>query len=330
MAKKATMKDVAELAGVSITSVSHVINKTRRVEDRTESAVLEAIEQLHYTPNILAQSLKGKRTRTIGVIIADIREDFFAEVVKSVEFSAAEKEYSVILCDSEESVAMERFYIDVLLSKGVDGIIFAPVDMDETYVNRLSPEIPFVQIDRKMSHYRADFVGIDNAGSAEAATCFLLEEGSRNVGFIGYTEKVFTQKLRVEGYRSALLSRGSEFDPARVLKVEYHQESTVDVIKAFLTGPKPIDGVVCGTSNICWETISAIDTLGLKIPGDIRVVSYDDSKWFDFLKYPVSVILQPTEAIGRLAVDLIIDRAENRLDDTKRQVILDTDLVVRR
>ena len=96
MGRRSTMKDVAELAGVSISSVSHVINKTRRVERNTEIAIMNAIEALNYRPSILAQGLKGKRTRTIGVIIADIREDFFAEVVKSIEFNAAENEYSVI------------------------------------------------------------------------------------------------------------------------------------------------------------------------------------------------------------------------------------------
>jgi len=330
MGKKVTMKDVAKLAGVSISSVSHVINKTRRVEEHTESAVLNAIGQLHFTPNILAQSLKGKRTRILGVIIADIREDFFAEVVKSIELNAAEKEYSVMLCDSEENIGMEKFYIDILLSKGVDGIIFAPVDTDDPYVNRIAPEIPFVQIDRKMTHYRSDFVGIDNADSAEVATRFLFAEGCENVGFIGYNNKVYTQKMRIEGYRTAVLAKGKKFDPSMVLKVEYHQESTIDIIKGFLHGPSPVDGIVCGTSNICWETVAAIDNLGLKIPENIKIVSYDDSKWFNFLKYPISVVLQPTEAIGRLAVDLVIDRTENRGDDTKRQIILDAELLIRR
>ena len=148
--KRATMKDVAERAGVSITSVSHVINKTRKVEANTKAAILAAIQELHYQPNTPARSLKGKGTKTLGVVIADIREDFFAEVVKSIEFTASEQQYNVILCDSEDNAGKERFYLNMLISKGVEGIIFAPVDLESSYDFLVASAIPFLQIDRKI------------------------------------------------------------------------------------------------------------------------------------------------------------------------------------
>lgn len=322
------MKDVASRAGVSITSVSHVINKTRKVEARTRAAILAAIEELHYQPNTLARSLKGKGTKTLGVVISDIREDFFADVVKSLEFAASEQQYSMILCDSEDDLVKERFYLNMLISKGVDGIIFAPVDMDSTYTFLVASGIPYLQIDRKIPLLESDYVGIDNVHSCEAATEHLLAAGSRKIAFIGYNDKVYTQKLRREGYRRALERHGC-FTEAYQLVVGYHLEITPDVIRQFFETNTDVDGVVCGTSNICYETVVALDQLGRNIPDGIRLASYDESKWFDYLKFPVSVVVQPTEEIGRCAVDLIIKRIRHKKQKAFQEVILDTELVVR-
>lgn len=322
------MKDVADLAGVSITSVSHVINKTRKVEDGTKEKILWAIEKLNYRPNVLARSLKGKGTRTIGVIIADIREDFFSEVVKSIESNANEKDYSVILCDSEEKVEKEKFYLKMLLSKGVDGIIFAPVNSEETYLNLLSTHTPFVQIDRKMSFYKADFVGIDNQRSSYDAAKYLIGKGCKTIGFIGYNDLVFTQKLRKIGYKKAL-QENNAFNEDLLLEVAYHGDATGDALKEYFAKHMDIDAVICGTSNICFETLDTIDRMGIFKQKDVLIVSYDDSKWFDFLKYPINVILQPTEAIGRIATDLVIERIQETHEDQKKQVILDTEFIRR-
>jgi LacI family transcriptional regulator len=328
MKRRATMKDVAGRAGVSISSVSHVINKTRKVEASTRALILAAIEELHYQPNTLARSLKGKGTKTIGVVIADIREDFFAEVVESIEFTASEQQYSVILCDSEDDLVKERFYLNMLISKGVDGILFAPVDMDSTYLFLVESGIPFLQIDRKIPQLESDYVGIDNMRSSAAATEHLIRTGSRKIAFIGYDDKVYTQKLRREGYRNTLAQNGS-FNESYCLVVGYHLEVTTDVIKEFFSSHPDVDGAVCGTSNICYETVVALDQLGRRIPEDIRLASYDESKWFDYLKFPITVVAQPTEEIGRHAVDLIIKRVRQKKKRDFQQVILDTELIVR-
>ncbi len=326
--KRATMKDVAERAGVSITSVSHVINKTRKVEANTKAAILAAIQELHYQPNTPARSLKGKGTKTLGVVIADIREDFFAEVVKSIEFTASEQQYNVILCDSEDNAGKERFYLNMLISKGVEGIIFAPVDLESSYDFLVASAIPFLQIDRKIPLLQSDYVGIDNIGSCEKVTERLLASGARKIAFIGYNDKVYTQKLRREGYRRAMERRGL-YSEACLLFVGYHLEMTPDVIREFFEKNPDVDGAVCGSSNVCYETVTALDQLGRKIPEGIRLASYDESKWFDYLKFPVSAVIQPTEEIGRVSVDMLIKRIRKKGGKAFQDVFLDTEMIAR-
>jgi len=326
---KATMKDVAELAGVSISSVSHVINKTRRVEDHTKKKILDAIAHLNYTPNFIAQSLKGKGTKLLGVIISDIRDSFFAEVMKSIEFSALEYGYNVILCDSENKWEKERFFLSTFISKGIDGIITAPSDINKVDSGLISSGIPFVQIDRKIDAYNADFVGINNAKSSRDATEFLVGEGCRHIGYIGYNDSVFTQKERLRGCRESLILHNL-YNEKYIMHIPYHNREPNGNLNGLFTDNPEIDGLVCCNNNSCHEAILEIERMGMAIPENIRIVTYDDSKWFEFLKYPVSVIVQPTEAIGRMAVDCVIGRIQKKSDPIRKEIILDTDFIARR
>jgi len=326
---KVTMHDVAELAGVSISSVSHVINKTRRVEEVTKGKIIHAIQRLNYTPNLFARSLRGKGTNLLGVIISDIRDSFFAEIMKSIEFIALEHGYSVILCDSESKWEKERFFLNTFISKGLDGIIFAPCDITKVDQNLIASKIPFVQIDRKIEQYQADFVGIDNVRSSRLATEFLIGEGCTRIGYIGYNNHVFTQRARLHGCREALRARNI-YDKALILQQPYHTRGVMGNLKDFFANNPSIDGLICCNNNCCYEAILEIERIGINIPDGIKIVTFDDSKWFDFLKYPISVVVQPTESIGRAAVESVIERIENGTDSVRKEIILDTEFIFRR
>ena len=326
---KVTMKDVAELAGVSISSVSHVINKTRRVEEDTKGNILQAIQQLNYTPNLFARSLKGKGTHLLGVIISDIRDSFFAEIMKSIEFTALEYGYNVILCDSENKWDKERFFLNTFISKGIDGIIFAPCDITKIDQNLIASKVPFVQIDRKIEQYQADFVGVDNVRSSRIATEFLIGEGCRRIGYIGYNDHVFTQKPRLQGCREALQAQNI-YDDALISQQPYHTRVDIGNLKDFFYRNPSIDGLVCCNNNCCYEAVLEIERLGIQIPDNIKIITFDDSKWFDFLKYPISVIVQPTESIGRTAVEGVVDKIEKGVDSVRKEIILDTEFIFRR
>jgi LacI family transcriptional regulator len=322
------MKNVAELAGVSISSVSHVINKTRRVEHETKRKILDAVEKLNYTPNLFARSLKGKGTKLLGVIIADIRDSFFAEVMKSIEFNALERGYNVILCDSENEWEKEQMHLNTFISKGLDGIIFSPADTQRVNANLIAANIPFVQIDRKIEQYNADFVGIDNLHSSRAATEFLIQQGCRHIGYIGFSNSVYTQNQRQQGCRDTLEAHNL-YDETLILRLPYHDRRKYRNLRDYFAEHPEIQGLVCCNNNCCYEAFLEIERIGKNIPEDIKLVTYDDSKWFDFLKYPVSVVVQPTEAIGRLAVDCIIGRIEDESEPVRKEIILDTEFIPR-
>ncbi|MCK5568214.1 MAG: LacI family DNA-binding transcriptional regulator [Spirochaetes bacterium] len=326
--QKVTIKDVARLSGFSISTVSHTINNTRFVEKKTKDKISKVIKDLHYKPNILARGLKGKGTKTIGLIISDIREDFFSKITKSIESNANKKGYNVILCDSEEDIDEEKFYIHILLRKGIDGLIFAPVNKNEINKTLVFSHIPSVQIDRKLNNFNADFVGIDNSKSAEKATHHLFDQGYKNIGFIGYEKRVYTMEKRIEGYKKVILERGI-LEESRIKIISYSDSNIKDTINEWLCKYKDIDAVICGVDNLCYETLAAIEEIGLEMPNDMGIISFDDTKWFRFVKSPITTIRQPTENMGRLAINILIDRIENNLQQEYKDNLLDTELVIR-
>ena len=328
--KHTTIKDVAQQANVSTATVSHVINKTRHVEKITEERVLRAIEDLKYTPNVLARSLKGKGTKTIGIIIADIRESFFANVVKSIESNLNKKNFSLILCDSEDTVEEELFYIDILLRKGIDGLIFTPVNAHESYAILQASHIPIIQLDRKTYHYHFDYIGIDNVKSAAMATQHLFEHGYKAIGFIGYDKTVYTMEKRLEGYKNVMVERGV-FDDKFVKIVDYrdHGKTMKDYIKAWLHACQPMDAIICGVDNICYETLGALEESGLHVPENMGLISFDDPKWFTYMKPPITAVRQPTEKIGQLAVERIMQRIHSPSKHDFTESLLDAELMIR-
>lgn len=325
--KKITIKDVALHANVSTATVSHVINKTRHVEKDTEARVLEAIQKLNYHPSILAQGLKGKGIKTIGIIIADIRESFFANLVKSIEVYLQKKHFSLILCDSEDTVRQEKNHLDLLLQKGVEGIIFSPINVNEAYSVLQTSHIPVVQVDRKAYGIESDYIGINNIESARSATEHLCEHGYTRIGFIGYDETVYTIRKRIEGYKT-VLSQRNMFDERLIKIVRYSDTAMQNEIKDWLVERK-IDAVLCAVDKICYETLGAIEDLGWHIPDDIGLISFDDSKWFKYLKTPITVVRQPVETMGITAAETLLKRIQQPSTRDFLTIQLDTELIIR-
>jgi LacI family transcriptional regulator len=327
-ARNVTIKDVALRAGFSISTVSHVINETRFVESETREKILRAIEELGYRPNILARSLKGKGTKTIGVIISDIRQGFFAEVIKSIESRANEREFNVMLCDSEDDADKEELYLDILLRKGVDGVIFAPVDTNQLFEELWLSELPCVQVDRKLRAGEADFVGIDNAGSAEQATRRLFENGYGEIGFIGYRPGVYTMAERHRGYGRAVAAWGKK--ETSLLIVDYQDADCTASIRDWLQHNPQLDALLCGNDDICYAALNAIPDVGKSIPSTMGIISFDEIRWYSMMTCPITAIEQPTGKIGTAAVDLLVDRIEGKRDEAAGEFLFDTELIVRK
>ncbi len=327
--KQATMKDIARKTGVSITTVSHVINKTRRVNQETRELVLEAMKQLEYDLSRAKRRNNHTSSGLIGVIIADVREDYYVSLVKAIETVATENRFSLLLCDSEMDPEKEKNNIRTILERNVSGLIIAPI-FSKSYPEELrAADIPVVLVDRQYDNHNRTFVGINNFESAMIAKQHLDKKGCTHIGFIGYTEDVYTVHKRIMGYKTAVYDSGSSFNPA-VLNLQYHNEDSYSLIKEFILEHK-FDGLICATSDICYELVSVIDDLQLSVPEQIQIITYDDNKWLDYLKYPISVISQPTVEIGEHAVEKILHFLSNPDDDhqVKTEVFFDVQIIDR-
>ncbi|MDC7231777.1 MAG: LacI family DNA-binding transcriptional regulator [Spirochaetales bacterium] len=324
--KNITMKTIAEKAGVSITTVSHVINKTRRVNQDTKEAVLRIMEELNYRGY---NSKKVNKIEYVGVIIADIREDYYVATTKAIETVASDMGISIIFCDSQDDPEKEEKNIKMLLDKNISGLILAPIEAQKMPESLADIDIPVVLIDRQYENHDFLFIGINNFYSSYLGAKHLNNKGADRIGFIGYSESVSTIKQRILGYKSFLMEQEKETGNA-VLSLSYHTEDSVPLIKNFIKD-KQINGVICATSAICYEVLSALSDMDQEYQDNLRIITYDDNRWFDFLKVPVSVISQPTAEIGTAAIENLISFIEQQShkDTLKRELFFDVSIIDR-
>lgn len=321
------MRDVAKHTGLSVSTVSHVINKSRFVANDTTKRVLEAIRELGYSPNLVARGLKGKGTRTIGVIIPDVRQVFFAETIRAIESRATELGFNVILCDVEDSVDEEVVYTNTLLSKGVDGLIIAPVDVERSQALVRGLDVPCVQIDRRVQDSNADFVGIDNAAAAEQATDYLIEHGRENVAFLGYNVSVYSMRERFKGYRSSVARHGL---PEEALLIsDYANGDMRFEVDEWLTEHREVDAVLSGNDDICFAVTWHLRMNKTTAARNLKVITFDFNRWHMVLPFPIGTIRQPAEEIGRKAIDLLVARCSGTAPQQKQSIVCSTESAYR-
>ncbi len=320
------MKTIAEKSGVSITTVSHVINKTRHVNHETREAVLKTMEELNYRG---VKSRKGNKIEYFGVIIADIREDYYVAVTKAIETVAFDLGISIVVCDSEDDVEKESKNIKMLLDRNVSGLIIAPIASEKMPKELEKLDIPVVLIDRQYKNHNFLFIGINNLYSSYLGAKHLQEKGAKRIGFIGYSETVYTINQRILGYKTYHQEAENGMDPA-VLCLSYHKEDSYPLIKDFIENNN-LDGIICATSAVCYEVISVLNDLPIDDQLKIKIITYDDNRWFDYLKIPVSVISQPTAEIGAAAVENLIGFIEqpSSRETLKRELFYDITIIDR-
>jgi LacI family transcriptional regulator len=320
------MEDVALKAGVSITTVSHVINKTRHVSKETKEAVLQAIQELNYQSSKMQKNNGGLY---IGAILADAREDFYTAMIKAIEFAAGDYGISVIFCDSEADSEKEEKNIDMLLERNVSGLLLAPVKCDYIPLALRKTSIPVVLIDRQYESHAFLFVGINNFQSSYRGTCYLSEKGCKHIGFIGYSGAVYTIQQRSLGYKAAMMEINRSAEP-KLLSLNYNREDSFPLIKHFILD-EHLDGLICATSSICYEVIEVLESLDPEIQKKLKIISYDDNRWLDYLKYPVSVISQPVVEIGNAALENLLQMIEQKTptSELKRDLLFEISIIDR-
>jgi DNA-binding LacI/PurR family transcriptional regulator len=291
--------------------------------------VLRTLDELDYQQSEGRQNQKPPTLDRIGVITADIQEDYYILLVETIETIASENNISVLFCDSEDDAEKKTRNINMMLNRDVDGLIIAPVGFTPYPRQLRAADVPVVLVDRQYDKHNTSFVGINNADSAVKGTEYLVGKGCSRIGFIGYPETVYTVRQRVAGYKLGLMQYLPDQTPC-VLHLKYSKEDSFPLIKSFLSEHRP-DGLLCATSDLCYQVIGVVEDLGLRVPEDLKILTYDDNKWLDYLRHPVSVIIQPTVEIGFQAVERIIQLAENRrvIKRTKTEILFDVQIIDR-
>jgi LacI family transcriptional regulator len=304
-----------------------VINKTRHVNPETMEAVLTAIKELNYRPAKMAKS--GKNRMCVGVILADAREDYYTAMFKAIESVADDYGVSLVFCDSEADPEKEEKNIQTLLEWNISGLLLAPVDADHKPKSLEKAPIPVVLIDRQYNSHEFLFVGINNFQSAYTGTKYLFEKGCRQIGYIGYSDSVYTVKQRRLGYKT-FTSEHCCPDVPKALTLNYSKEDSFPLIKQFIRD-EGLDGLVCATSTLCYELIEVFDALAADIRQTLKIITFDDNRWFDYLKYPVSVISQPVAEIGNAAMENLLQIIEqkNPAYTVKRELLFDVSIIDR-
>ena len=308
----ATMKDVALRAGVSTTTVSHIINNTRYVSEDLRQKVMDAIAELNYQPHGPARSLRTKQTRTIGMIIPDNSNPFFAEIARSVEDAAFENQYNVILCNSDGSALKELNYIRLLIEKGVDGLAFISAGKDPQSIELLSHQsIPWAVADREIPSVKVDEVLVDNLDGGFQATEYLISLGHRRIGCIAGPGQLTPSFERLTGYKQALDRAGINLAPDLILHGDFRSASGYDTCRTLIRHPEPPSAIFACNDLMAIGALQAAHDCGLSIPRQLSIIGFDDIAWSSFTFPRLTTISQPKKEMGRLLTAWLVDRIKN-------------------
>jgi LacI family transcriptional regulator len=304
-----TLKEVAARAGVSSATVSYVINNTRRVTPEVKQRVQEALEELEYRPNVLARSLRKGKTRTLGLILPDSANPFYAELGHALENSAFHNKYNIILCNSDSSAERERLYFDLLVGKQVDGIILNSEEKDPHILKRFLPEnYPIVLVDRDFSENIFDTVLTDNFLGGYLATRYLIELGHKRIACVTGPATFLGAMNRLHGYQQALVEFGLPTNNDLIECGDFTAVSGHLVAQRLLKLRQPPTAVfLCNDMMAIGFERSAIEMLR-KIPEDISIVGFDNIELCKYLSPTLTSVAQPMEAIAEKAIQLLLDR----------------------
>jgi len=326
---KVSMKDVAQKAGVSTATVSHVINKTRFVRVETKKKVLDAMKELDYYLNSAARNLRSRKSNIVGLLVPDISNFFFTSIARGVESTLKKNGYNLIFSNSNENLESEIEQIKIFNTHLVDGLIMAPVPGDHTFLNKLlNGDYPVVFIDRKPKGYHGDCVLGDNIKGTYDAIIMLIKKGHSRIGIITGLPGLTTTEERLIAYKMALSDYKLKIDED-LIKVGYSQfgggyKSTKELLEH-----TDITALFV-TNNLM--TVGAITYLKEKrvaIPGDIAMIGFDDYKWSSIIEPPLSVIRQPAYDIGEKASKLLIEKIKKEEISVYKEYRLPIRLVIR-
>ncbi|NLX69819.1 MAG: LacI family transcriptional regulator [Clostridiales bacterium] len=326
----ATIKDVAKRAGVSTSTVSRALSGKVPVDKETREKVMEAVRALNYQPNILAKGLKEGRTNTIGLIIPNICNPVFPAVARGVEDVARENGYTVVLCNTDEDMAMEINYVEKLQNRWVDGLIFATAREESEHIIKLKQQdFPVVLVARHMGQ-SVDAVVVDNYKSSVEAVNYLIETGHKKICIIVGDRNLILYRERLEGYKYALESAGLPVVSEMILDVSGRDDNGYNAVKDLLKRGVVPDAIFATSDPRAIGAIRAVKDCGLKVPDDISVVGFDDLDISSYIDPPLTTVSQPLYEMGAQAARRLIGIINGEKNEKSKLMLMSTKLVIRK
>lgn len=323
------IKDVAQRAGVSNATVSRVLTNKPHVREEVRQRVLTAINELGYQPSRVARSLRIQRSHIIGLIISDIQNPFFTNLVRAVEDVAYQHQYGLILCNSDEDEEKEKLYIDLMRAEMVAGVLITPTRETNSPCKKLiEANIPVIAVDRRILDLEVDTVVADNVGAAFELVSHLIADGHQRIGGIFATSDITTGRERREGYSQALQSHGLPLDPQLVRMGLPTEDTGYRFASELLDLPNRPTALFTGNNLLTTGAIRVINERGLHIPAEIALGAFDEMSWMSLIKPSLTVMAQPTYELGRTAANLLLQRIKDR-SRPQQEVVLKSQFFIR-
>ncbi len=323
-----TIKDVARIADVSIATVSRVLNGTKAVSPEVTERVLAVIEQTGFKRNAAARSLVMKKSHMIGVIITDISNMYFGELVKGIDAMAHYYNYNIILTNSNREEKREAEFINILMEKGVDGIIFTANKRVKEDVEELiaGSSIPFISLNTGSKN--AVNVRVDNFKESYEATKYIINLGHKNIGHISGSSDDAVSLLRTEGYKQALKDSGIQFKPSWISEGSFSFKSGYEAMEKMLLYNKELTAVFSASDEMAFGAITCIQDRGMKVPEDISIMGFDNIQYTEYVRPKLTTVRQPIREIGEVSVKTLI-RLINGETIEERNIYLGGGIVIR-
>jgi LacI family transcriptional regulator len=325
-----TIKEVAKRAGVSASTVSRTLSGKIPVNEETRQKVLQAINELNYHPNILAQGLKDGKSKTLGLIIPNVRNLVFPAAIRGIEDTAKKHGYTVVLCNTDEDIDTEKFYIDNLRRRLIDGFILSTARPGHEYLLDLKKEgFPMVFLNRQLGE-DVDTVVVDNFKGAYDATKYMISRGLKNIALINGCMDIYLYRQRFDGYKKALEEASIPLKEELIVHEVYGWEDGYQAMKNLLEKNLKIDGVFATSDPKAVGALRAIKDFGLKVPEDISVMGFDNSDIAPFLEPPLTTVSQPFYDMGVKACERLVKIIEAKRKPKAKVEVLPVELVVRK
>lgn len=329
---RVSLRDVAALAGVSVKTVSNVVNHYTHVSEATRQRVQSALDELGYRPNLSARSLRGGRSGLIALAVPELDSPYFAELARHIMYAAEARGWTVLIDQTDGRAEREKLVMDGIRAHLIDGVIFSPIASGPRELAARRDTTPMVLLGERVHDGTIDHVGIDNVAAAEAAVAHLVGLGRRRIAAIGEQRhrRGETARLRLQGYAAGLAAAGLPFDPSLVMpSTGYHRADGAAAMTELLELAEPPDAVFCFNDLLAIGALRTLRDSEVRVPEDVAVVGFDDIEESSYTTPGLTTIHPDKARIASTAVALLAARLEDGADGASREVTEPFHLVIR-